>query len=142
MSSRRKDINSHTQNVSCPHILRKPGLVIIFLSFFVFVILPAVYGMEKGDLARGEASFNKRTCAFCHTINGKGGSLGPDLTNVKERRSEEWLFKWLKNPPAIKSDTIMPRVPWTSDREIHDVISYLKSSGKDAGKQTGKEKSK
>ena len=134
MSCGCKDIKSHTQNVSCPHSLRKPGLVITFLFFFLFVILPAAYGMENGDPARGEASFNKRTCVFCHTLNGRGGNLGPDLTNVKERRSEEWLFKWLKNPPAIKPDTIMPRVPWTSDREIHDVISYLKSSGKDTGK--------
>ena len=134
MTSRRKDIKSHAQNVSLTHTLRKPGLVITFLSFFLFVILPSVYGMENGDAARGEASFNKRSCAFCHTLNGRGGNLGPDLTNVKERRSGEWLFKWLKDPHALKPDTIMPRVTWTSDREIHDVISYLTGSEKETGK--------
>ena len=94
--------------------------------------------MENGDPARGEASFNKRSCAFCHTLNGRGGNLGPDLTDVKQRRSEEWLLKWLKDPHALKPDTIMPRVTWTSDREIYDVISYLVNSGGSNGKPSGK----
>ncbi len=129
MSSRRKCMKSHTQNVSYPHALRKSGLVITFLSFFLFVILPGVYGMENGDPARGEASFNKRTCAFCHTLNGRGGDVGPDLTNIKERRSDEWLFKWLKDPPSVKPDTIMPKMKWESDQEVIDVIYYLKEPG-------------
>jgi cytochrome c2 len=129
MCSRRKDIKSHTQDDSYLHVLIKRGLLITFLSFFLFVILPAVYGMEKGDPARGEASFNKRTCAFCHTLNGRGGNVGPDLTNIKERRSDEWLLKWLKDPPSIKPGTVMPKMKWESDQEIIDVIYYLKDPG-------------
>ncbi|MEO7274365.1 MAG: PQQ-dependent dehydrogenase, methanol/ethanol family [Vicinamibacterales bacterium] len=42
---------------------------------------PAAAG---GDTAAGEALFfgNKATCASCHEINGRGGVVGPDLSNA------------------------------------------------------------
>ncbi|MCC6621604.1 MAG: nitrite reductase, copper-containing [Deltaproteobacteria bacterium] len=38
-----------------------------------------------------------RMCVACHTIGG-GGKVGPDLKGVTERRSAEWLQKWMKDP--------------------------------------------
>ena len=126
----------------CSGIFMIPGLIVIFLCLFLLVPFTGLHGMEKGDPARGEASFNERSCAFCHTINGRGGNLGPDLTDIKKKQSDERIFKWLKDPQALKPDTIMPRVSWTSDREIYDVISYLTSLGGDTGKPSGKEEAK
>ena len=138
-------MNSRLRSIvdsKCSGIFMTPGMIIIILCLFLLVPFTGLHGMEKGDPARGEASFNKRSCAFCHTLNSRGGNLGPDLTDVKQRRSGEWLFKWLKDPQALKPGTIMPRVSWTSDGEIYDVISYLTSSGKDTGKPSGKEEVK
>ncbi len=64
---------------------------------------------------------------MCHSLNGKGGDVGPDLTGVNKRRSDEWLMKWLKDPPSIKADTMMPKMEWNSDQEILDIIYYLKN---------------
>ncbi len=129
MNSRHKDIDSRVLRVNSYEALRKPGLVSVITCFLLIVLLPDVNGMDKGDPVRGKESFNKRFCSLCHSINGKGGDVGPDLTQVKQRRSDEWLFKWLKDPPLIKPDTVMPKMKWDSDQEILDIISYLKDPG-------------
>lgn len=112
-------VNYHREFVD----IRLLGIVM----FLFIAISTNVYGEEKGNPIRGETIFNKRSCSLCHSINGKGGEVGPDLTHVNQRRSEEWLFKWLKDPESIKPDTIMPKMDWDSDQEILDIISYLKS---------------
>ena len=44
--------------------------------------------------------FQTRGCHTCHTV-GKGKLIGPDLQKVTERRSEEWLSRWLADPAAM-----------------------------------------
>ena len=38
-----------------------------------------------------------KNCATCHNIGG-GDKIGPDLAGVTERRSEEWLIKYIQYP--------------------------------------------
>lgn len=45
---------------------------------------------------RGKTLWQNRGCAACHSI-GKGRLAGPDLAGVTERRSVDWLTRWLKN---------------------------------------------
>lgn len=58
----------------------------------------------KGDLARGEKLFwGKGQCGQCHGIGGKGGLLGPDLSNAGGQRTlnflREALTKAKPRPP-------------------------------------------
>lgn len=58
-----------------------------------------------GDAAQGEAIYGgKGQCATCHTIGGKGGLIGPDLTNLGARstvrRIREALAVAKPHPPA------------------------------------------
>lgn len=58
-----------------------------------------------GDVAQGEAIYNgKGECGTCHTIAGKGGLIGPDLTNLGSRstvrRIREALTETKPHPPA------------------------------------------
>jgi putative heme-binding domain-containing protein len=42
----------------------------------------------------------KGTCADCHTLSGRGGAFGPDLTGVGASRSPQHLRESLLNPAA------------------------------------------
>jgi putative heme-binding domain-containing protein len=58
-----------------------------------------------GDVAKGEAIYNgKGQCSTCHTIGGRGGLIGPDLTNLGARstvrRIREALTVAQPHPPA------------------------------------------
>jgi len=47
----------------------------------------------------GEQVFNT-TCFACHTIGG-GRLIGPDLAGVHEKRSQEWLEKFIKSSQSM-----------------------------------------
>jgi putative heme-binding domain-containing protein len=54
-----------------------------------------------GDPKRGEEIYRtKGDCAACHTLSGRGGAFGPDLTGVGARRSPEHLRESLLDPAA------------------------------------------
>jgi putative membrane-bound dehydrogenase-like protein len=46
---------------------------------------------KHGDAVRGQQLFEKN-CAVCHTIEGKGGQIGPDLTGMGARARAENLI--------------------------------------------------
>ena len=54
-----------------------------------------------GDPARGEKLYaGKGSCWRCHTVNGYGGAIGPDLTGIGSRRSVSYLKESLVDPEA------------------------------------------
>lgn len=58
-----------------------------------------------GDVARGETIFRgKGQCSACHTIGGRGGLIGPDLTNLGARSTVQGIRDALTvakpHPPA------------------------------------------
>ncbi len=54
-----------------------------------------------GDRPRGEAIYRgKGGCAKCHTVNGRGGAFGPDLTGIGARRSADHLRQSVIDPAA------------------------------------------
>lgn len=52
-----------------------------------------------GDAARGkQLFFGSAACSTCHMIAGKGGRLGPDLTNSGGSRSVDYLVESIRQP--------------------------------------------
>ncbi|MFC4874087.1 PVC-type heme-binding CxxCH protein [Negadavirga shengliensis] len=54
----------------------------------------------QGDQERGRRVFFSQTalCATCHAVNGRGGDLGPDLTNVGKSKDRRGLISSLLLP--------------------------------------------
>jgi cytochrome c551/c552 len=91
---------------------------------------------------KGKAIFTSRGCNACHTVGKNGKMAGPDLAGVTERRSHDWLKRWLKNPTEmIGSDSIadamvveaknvkMPNMK-LSDSDIDALINYFADNPK------------
>jgi cytochrome c oxidase cbb3-type subunit 3 len=68
-----------------------------------------------GDPKAGRAIYEgKGGCAACHIVNGLGGLLGPDLTEIGLRRSLQFLRDSIVNPsayinPEYRSATVVTR---------------------------------
>ena len=54
----------------------------------------------RGDATRGGQLYAKLGCAGCHIINGAGGSLGPELTNIGVMRGPDYLRQSVLEPAA------------------------------------------
>lgn len=50
-------------------------------------------------LTEAKVTFKKR-CTACHTF-GKGTKVGPDLKGVTERRTRDWLLKFVRSSSAM-----------------------------------------
>ncbi len=61
----------------------------------------AIETRVAGKPAAGEPLFRgKGRCAQCHKVNGEGGRLGPDLSNIGSSRSVKHLREALEKPDS------------------------------------------
>ncbi len=98
---------------------------------------PAVTTVAEETVQAGKALFVSKGCVACHTVQGFSeavGELGPELTHQAENpqiagilpNTRENLKKWLKDPPAVKPETIMPNQNLT-DSEINALVAFLET---------------
>jgi PQQ-dependent dehydrogenase (methanol/ethanol family) len=67
---------------------------------------PAAEYPVAGDAAAGERFFfSKGKCADCHMVRGRGGILGPDLSNLARERKLAQIEQALKDPGAAPAPT-------------------------------------
>lgn len=71
------------------------------VAFVRSLTMPAMYTHPAGDAKAGEALFwGKTGCSNCHRIHGKGGMLGPDLSNIAAMRALPQLRQAIVDPDA------------------------------------------
>jgi len=69
---------------------------------------------------------NDLNCFECHTINGRGGDMAPDLTWEGSSVQREWLVQFFRNPNTLRPALIrrMPKFNLT-DAEINTLTDYI-----------------
>jgi mono/diheme cytochrome c family protein len=73
-------------------------------------------------------------CLSCHSINGNGGDMAPDLTREGSAVQRAWLEEFLKNPNTLRPALIrrMPKFN-LSQGEIKTLSDYILSAYQGAG---------
>jgi putative heme-binding domain-containing protein len=62
---------------------------------------------STGNAANGERIF-WASCGGCHTFDGRGGPLGPELSRIAQNQSRELLTRALREPNASIADGYKP----------------------------------
>jgi cytochrome c oxidase cbb3-type subunit III len=61
-------------------------------------------GPVTGDPQKGKEVYASSGCASCHSIDGKGGDSGPDLSNMGSVRAPSFMRDEILNPGANKPE--------------------------------------
>lgn len=114
------------------------GLIALLFS----LLTTASFAQEfAGDAKNGKTLFNAN-CASCHKLDKK--AIGPALGDVTERRSVEWLNKWIINNAELRASgdadavaifeefngSVMPAFPGLSEADVMDILTYTVEGGK------------
>jgi mono/diheme cytochrome c family protein len=109
------------------------------VSLFIFLTYSPQLFSQSPDASPGLQLF-KSNCAACHSIGG-GKLVGPDLIGVTQKRSEEWLIKWIKSSQSLiktgdkdaiavfneYNKIVMTDFAFLKDDEVKSIISYMET---------------
>jgi putative heme-binding domain-containing protein len=85
---------------------------------------------SSGDSARGKLAYTKAaSCIGCHKIDGGGGDIGPDLTEVGAGRSTELLIESVLWPNRQIREGYMTTTLTTKDNQLHTGYKISEADG-------------
>lgn len=96
----------------------------LFLDDALEAPLPA--GAQR--VRQGEQLYERLGCAGCHILGGRGGYVGPELSDSGRRLKPGWTRAWLRQPQRWKPGTLQPDYGLTED-EAAALTAYLMSLG-------------
>ncbi|MFH1169140.1 MAG: cytochrome b N-terminal domain-containing protein [Chloroflexota bacterium] len=104
-------------------------VVLIALEIGGAVTAPARPRGEVDPLVQqGHKVYDEINCAYCHSINGVGGAIGPDLSSVASQLTKEQITTYLLNPDSMVPNTLHPKLQFTTD-ELNALVAYLETLG-------------
>jgi len=108
--------------------MRRVVIAFIGISFLAGLLtpLPAMAQQMDEAILRGQNVFITNKCSRCHSIEGNGGRMGPDLSHVGSRRETTWLQTFLTDPRSVIPQGKQPPFKGT-DQEREDLVTYLSS---------------
>lgn len=71
------------------------------------------------NLDNGKAAYSKAGCTQCHRLNGAGGSVGPDLSDLNNRMNPTKILESIIEPSRTISEEYIMQQFKMSDGKIH-----------------------
>jgi len=88
---------------------------------------------------RAEAARLLRTrsaCLGCHSLDGEGGGIGPDLSGLGVRRPDAYVWAMIRDPRGTRPRSVMPRSPEAPARDTLLYRLLLTAGGADGAPRT------
>lgn len=83
---------------------------------------------QAAGIQAGSELFQTSGCTACHRIAGKGGNIGPDLSDEGLRgRTREWIMAQIRDPKSHDPKSVMPPFASLGDAKIGNLADYLLS---------------
>ncbi len=77
---------------------------------------------------KGKTVYQLYACFGCHKISGKGGKIGPDLTDESQKgRSREWITTQISNSKEHFPESIMPPFTSLSNQQLNNLTDFILS---------------
>lgn len=80
---------------------------------------------EPAAALSGAELIDRYGCRACHSIDGRGGTAGPDLDSAFQRHNEDWIRVQIENPRGHSPTSIMPSFGLT-DAETSAIVEELR----------------
>lgn len=75
-----------------------------------------------GDAAHGRAVFKSKGCAGCHIVSGEGNGIGPELTDIGERRTASVMRQAILQPEnALPQGFVLVRAQPKDGPEVRGI---------------------
>jgi mono/diheme cytochrome c family protein len=103
--------------------------MIVRAALFMSVMLLASCAQAQDGRAlvgQGRMVFRDQGCYGCHTAEGMGTPIGPDLSRIGAKHNETYLTRWLRDPSVQRPTAHMPRLQLT-ETEVQALAAYLGS---------------
>ncbi len=111
----------------------------VFFKAFLFCL--SFLFFQLNSYSQDGKKLFKANCAACHSV-GANKVVGPGLQGINEKRSKEWLNKWIKNSGELIASgdgdanaifeeygkVIMPPQP-VDDAQIDAILAYIADPG-------------
>jgi mono/diheme cytochrome c family protein len=114
------------------YLIGKTKPTLLLSAVLALLIIKPTFSQSSGE------SLFVKTCKACHTV-GQGKVIGPDLYNVHNRRSENWIKRFIKSSQGVINSgdetavnlfnefnrSVMPDQPFSND-ELNEILLYIK----------------
>jgi cytochrome c2 len=88
----------------------------------------------SGDPAHGARVFQEHRCVQCHSFQGLGGKVGPELSPIAKGvpGAAYWAQRMWNHVDLMTKETLEQGVPWPLFRnnELADLIAFLQKGAK------------
>ena len=86
----------------------------------------------KGAAHQGKILFLDSRCVSCHSVEGKGGDIAPELSSISSKLYPERISLIIENPHKLWAKSQMPIFGFSHD-EIQDLVTFISEEYIDLG---------
>ncbi|WP_185851039.1 c-type cytochrome [Blattabacterium cuenoti] len=116
------------------------NILFFFFFFFSFLLIKIETKNIEGNAKNGFELF-KKNCTSCHSIDLEKKMIGPALSGITEKRSREWLHKWIINNKSLRDkgdkealaiykeygNIEMNLFTQLSEKQVDDILFFIKN---------------